>query len=412
MNKVSGIFLKKYINSPKKEWKRFDSIFMVLGIIISVAVLTVAIAIFEGYENVLKKTILGVNSHIYVFKPGEENLKSEHIEQVSEFLKRQPEVESYAKIIMTQAMASYNNRVVGCLIRGIEWEIKNQPTSYKKYVFSGSYELQNSYDIVLGYRLAKKLNVGLGDTLKLISPMNSKVTPMGIKPKQQVFTVVGLYKSGMYEYDSKFTFVNLQSAAEFIAINDEYSMLEVKLKEEYIEKADYLAYKWEMMFIQEDFFYQISSWIDFNGNLFSLLKLQKWVMFIILSFLVLIASFNVVSSVSTSIIEKRKELGILKAYGASNTLLQKIFIGKTLLISFIAVTIGQILGVVISVFLSKQTFFLLKADVYFLEKINVDFNLFTWITILVVSIFIVFFASLVPLRKIAQLQITSILRNE
>ncbi|MCK4655043.1 MAG: FtsX-like permease family protein, partial [Candidatus Cloacimonetes bacterium] len=125
----------------------------------------------------------------------------------------------------------------------------------------------------------------------------------------------------------------------------------------------------------------------------------------------LIASFNVVSSVSTSIIEKRKELGILKAYGASNKMLQKIFIGKTLIISLIAVSFGQILGVLIAEFLSWQTFFILKGDVYFLEKINVNFSLLSWLVILCTSILIVFVASIVPLRNIARLDITDILRN-
>ena len=408
MNKVVIYFLKKYIFSPKKEWLRFDSIFMVIGIIISVATLTVALSIFEGYETVLKNTILGVNSHIYIFNSVEENLSKSDILQLSEFLSSQPEVENSAPVIVTQAMASNGNRIKGAIIRGINWRMENQPTSYKKYIFQGNYELKNKYDIAIGYKLAKELGLEIGDTFKLIYPMSSKITPMGIKSKQEEFKIVGLYKSGMYEYDSKYVFLNLDTASEFSSFEDEYTMIEVKLKQEHIERADFLAYKWEMNF---DFEYQVSSWIDFNSNLFALLKVEKWVIFIILSFLVLIASFNVVSSVSTSIIEKRKELGILKAYGASNKMLQKIFIGKTLIISLIAVSLGQIIGVLIAEFLSWQTFFILKGDVYFLEKINVEFSLISWMVILCISILIVFVASIVPLRNIAKLEITDILRN-
>jgi len=106
MNKISGFFLKKYFLSPKKEWLRFDSIFMILGIIISVATLTIALSIFEGYEKVLKGTILGVNSHVYIFKNGEDNLNNDDIAEVSVFLDSQPEVVSSTKIIFTQAMAT------------------------------------------------------------------------------------------------------------------------------------------------------------------------------------------------------------------------------------------------------------------------------------------------------------------
>ena len=214
MNKISVFFLKKYFSSPKKEWLRFDSIFMILGIIISVATLTVALSIFEGYEEVLKKTILGANSHIYVFKNGEDNLNNNDISEISSFLESQPEVVSSAKIIITQAMAinknMSKNRIKGCLIRGIDWSLENPPTTYKECVFDGKYELLEKYDIVLGYRLAKELNLQMGDSLTLISPMNSKITPMGLKPKQQNFNIIGLYKSGMYEYDSTMALIHLK----------------------------------------------------------------------------------------------------------------------------------------------------------------------------------------------------------
>jgi lipoprotein-releasing system permease protein len=408
MNKIILYFLKKYISSPKKEWLRFDSIFMVVGIIVSVATLTVALSIFEGYETVLKKTILGVNSHIYVFNSINGNLEGENVTEISGFLDSRPEVDNSAAVIITQAMASNESKVKGAIIRGIDWEQDKQPTSYRKFVFKGSYKLEKPVDAVLGYRIAKELGVNIGDSFKLVSSMNSKITPMGMKPKQQEFEVVGLYRSGMYEYDSKYVFLNIETLAEFNSLQDEYTMLEIKLKPEQIERADYLAYRWEQEFEHR---YQFNSWIDFNGNLFSLLKVEKWVIFLILSFLILVASFNVVTSVSTSIIEKRKELGILKAFGATNRILQKIFIGKTLIIAVMAVSLGQILGVLIAEFLSWQTFFMLKGDVYFLDKINVEFSFISWVIIFFVSLFIVFFASVIPLKNIAELEITDILRN-
>ena len=408
MNKVIIFFFKKYIFSSRREWLRYDSIFMVIGIIISVATLTVAHSIFEGYETVLKNTILSVNSHVYVFLSQEGNLKKDNLSELSEHLSSQPEVQSYAPIIISQIMASHQGRVKGALMRGIQWQNKDLPTSYHRYVFAGSYELDSATDAVIGYKLAKELNLKLGDTFQMLSPMNSKVTPMGLQPAQKEFTVKGLYKSGMHEYDSKYIFLNIENAAAFNNIEDEYSMLEIKLKPEFIESADYLAYKWQMYL---NYKYQIRSWIDFNGNLFALLKLEKWVIFIILSFLVLIASFNVVSSVSTSIIEKKRELGILKAFGASNGFLSRIFIGKTLIISLIAVLSGQLIGFGIAKFISWQTFFLLKGDVYFLDKINVQFSLSSWLMILGTSLIIVFLSSIIPLRKISKMEITDILRG-
>lgn len=408
MNKIVLFFLKKYILSPKREWLRFDSVFMVMGIIISVATLTVALSLFEGYETVLKKTILGVNSHIYIFNAGEGNLTKIDVEQIENELKKHEGVEKTSALIITQAMAANGKRIKGSIVRGIDWKQQELPSKYKKYVIEGTWKLDAENSAVLGYKLAKELNLKLGDTFKLISPMNSKVTPMGLKPKEEIFMLVGLYRSGMYEYDSKFIFIDREKMAEFNSMENEFTMVEVKMKSDWIERADYIAYVWEHEF---DYQYQITSWVDFNSNLFALLKMEKWVIFIILSFLILIASFNVVSSVSTSIIEKRTELGILKAFGASDKILQKIFIGKTLILALLSVSLGQILGVLLAKFLSWQKFFVLKGDIYFLEEINVQFSYISWIIILGVSMLIVFAASLIPLKNISKLNITDIIRK-
>lgn len=408
MNKIVLFFLKKYISSPKREWLRFDSVFMVFGIIISVATLTVALSIFEGYETVLKNTILGVNSHIYIFNSGEENLTNDDVEQIKDELQKRDGIENVSALIVTQAMAVNGNRIKGSIVRGIDWEQPILPSKYRKLIFDGTWKLDAENSAVLGYKLAKELNLQLGDSFKLISPMNSKVTPMGLKPREEIFTLVGLYRSGMYEYDSKFIFVDREKLGEFISMENEFTMVEVKLKPDWIEKADYIAYSWEHEF---DYQYQISSWIDFNGNLFALLKLEKWVIFIILSFLILIASFNVVSSVATSIIEKRTELGILKAFGASDKILQQVFIGKIMILALLSVTFGQISGVLLAKFLSWQKFFVLKGDVYFLDKINIQFGYSSWFIILGVSMLIVFTASLIPLKNISKLNITNIIRK-
>lgn len=408
MLKIVKFFLKKYIFSPQREWLRFDSLYMIIGIIISVATLTVAISLFEGYEEVLKDTILGANSHIYIFRSTSENINSDDFAELKEELESYEEVEVVAPLVTVPAMATHNKSVKGCMLRGLDWKLDKQPTKYKEFISSGTGDLVNDNDIVLGYKLADLMQVKPGDDLKMISPMNSEVTAFGLKPKQITFTVVGLYKSGMYEYDSKFAFVNINTAMEYADLDDEYSMVEVKLKSEFIEKADYLAYSWGNQF---DYRYQMTSWIHFNGNLFSMLKLQKWVIFIILSFLVLVASFNVVSATSTAIIEKRREVGILKAYGASNSLLKKIFLGRTMFLSTLAVLFGQLFGMLLALGISKQSFFLLKGDVYFLEKINVIFNPGSSGIIFLVANLIVFLASIIPLRSITNLAVTDIIRN-
>ncbi len=220
-----------------------------------------------------------------------------------------------------------------------------------------------------------------------------------------------MYKSGMYEYDDQFAFINLSSAQEFFSMDQEYTMLEVALVGSAIEHADYLSYKWERELNAESYEYQISSWVDFNGNLFTLLELEKWVIFIILSFLILIASFNVISNVTASILERKQDLGILQAFGTSRSLIRKIFLSKSLILAGIGVFTGLLLGILTGIILSEQKIFLLQADVYFLEKIYVKFSFFNNFLIALISMLMVLLASLIPLKKISKMQITDILRD-
>ncbi len=412
MVKVYGFFLEKYIKSPRKEWLRFDSLFMIMGIVLSVAVLTAAISLFEGYEKAMKESILGVNSHVYIFRPGEKNLTREDREELASFLDKQPEVITWSSVIMTQAMLVQDNKIKGCFLRGIDWEKDDLPTAYRSYVKSGTHRLEHATDIVLGYRLARSYNLKVGDSITIVNALNTEFTPLGLRPSEDTFTVVGLFESGMYEYDTKFVFMNLEAAEKFSGLKQQRSMMEVKLNPESVDSADYLAYKWEMNFNEITYRYQISSWIDFNGNLFSMLALQKWVIFIILCFLVVVASFNVISSVSASILEKQKELGILKAYGASNRFIGNMFLGKSIIIGAIATFVGIGLGVLVSLILAHQSVILLKADVYFLDRIRVNFKPVSMLIITGVSLLIVTISSYLPLRKIRAMEVTDILRKQ
>jgi len=379
---------------------------MVLGIVISVATLTIALAIFEGYENALKETILNVNSHIYIYNGKDKNLDNSHYLELGEFFSEKKEIKKIGKIIINQAMVTKSKKVKGAIVRGVEWQ-KELPNSYKKFVYEGDYKLADENSAVLGYRLAKELNIKIGDKFKLISPIGSKMTSFGFKQKECDFEVVGLYKSGMYEYDSKYLFIDFQKAAEFYDMQNQFTMLEMELKNEFIEQADLLSYLWDNELEQK---YQIHSWIDFNGNLFSLLAMEKWVIYIILSFLILIASFNVVSAISTSIIKRKKEIGILKTFGASNEMLIKIFLIRIFLISFIAVSLGQLSGFLLAKFISWQNFFMLKGEVYFLDAIHVDFSIISWIIILFTALILIMLSIIIPLKNINKLRIIDIIK--
>ncbi len=406
-------FLEKYFRSPRQEWRRSGSVFMVLGIIISVATLTIAFTIFDGYQRVLKRTILSTNSHVYVFSSGRDNLSESDCLRLEKYFSGKQEVAAVGGVVISQAMATAgkqrkNSKVISCQLRGIKWEQEELPVTYREYVKTGSWRLDEENDVVVGDQLAARLGLKPGDIIYLVSPAQNRMTLMGMRSQSHPYRIRGLYHSGIYESDSRVVFIRPEQAWEFSSQPGRYSRLEVKLKPEEIDRADYLAYIW---LNELNLDYQILTWQDFNSSLFNLLELEKWVLFFILSFLIVVASFNVVSSVTTEIIDRRRDIGILKTIGFSNKSLRRILLSRILGTGIIAIIAGELLGMLLSWLASIQSFFKLKGDVYFLDKINVHFSVPAMLLILLTAFVIIYLAAALPLRRLNRLEITGILRS-
>jgi lipoprotein-releasing system permease protein len=411
--RIAIYFLNRYFRSPRQEWRRSGSIFMVLGIIISVATLTIAFTIFDGYQRVLKSSILSTNSHIYIFNNSRDNLTEADVLALRDYLEKQPQIEVSSPVVLSQAMAAAgrekkNTKVISCQIRGIDWEQEKLPITYREYVIRGNWQLREDNEVVIGEQMAQRLGLDAGDIIYLVSPAQSRISMMGLQSQSKPFVIVGLYHSGIYDSDSRVVFMQPERVWDFSNQPGRYSRLEVKLKEEFIDSADYLAYIW---LNQLDLDYQILTWQDFNSSLFDLLELEKWVLFFILSFLIVVASFNVVSSVTTEIIDRRRDIGILRAMGFSGGSIKRILLGRIVGTGFLAIIAGLITGMLLSWFASVQNFFRLKGDVYFLDKINVHFSLPALALILITAFAIIFLAAALPLRRLNRLEITGILRS-
>ncbi len=419
MGKFVNYYIEREFLSRRRLSGKMDSLYMFSGIIISVAALMTAFALFTGYENALKNVILGVNSHCYIFRFGNTDITGADLNEIKDFFKDRPEIEALDAAISAQAMAVHGKKTKGITLRGIDSANENLPTEYHRYVKEGRSRLENDREAVIGVKLMRELGLSIGDTLKVISPLHSRITPMGLKQKTARFRIAGVYESGMYEYDSAYLIMNLEAAAQFTLNPQEFSWVEVKLGDAFIDDADILASRWEdelnehMRAEMSEYpgSFRIVSWVFYNGNLFTLITLEKWILFIIMSFMVLIASFNVVSGILTSILERKRDIGILKAYGATSGMIKRIFLGRALFMSAVAVLIGEVLGYLLGQLLYHQTIYRLKGDVYFLEKLNVSYSVEVWAMVFAVAMLIVLVTALFPLRKIESMNVTEILRN-
>jgi lipoprotein-releasing system permease protein len=392
----------------KKQFRKPATLISFGGFALSVAILTAALTLLNGYQNTLKEGLLGVNAHVYLYGFESDKLSDQDIRELTVFLSTEPEVASFSPVMIAQVMALGKDQVKGVIARSIEWDKDELPINYHRYISRGSGELTGHSDAVIGSVLAHQLQIEPGDQITLITPVNMQYTMFGLKMGEVTVNVKGVFHSGIYDTDSRTIFLNEDLFPLLIDSDHLYDMIEVKLTEENVERADYLSYLWNMK-LQNS--YLIYSWIDFNSNLFTMLTLQKWVIAIILSFLVLIASFNIISNTTTTILEKKKEIGILKAVGCSNKLISYFFLSKTTLLSLLAIFCGIGCGFLLAYFLTKQTHLALKGDVYFIEQFSITPDIATIVLIMAISLLIALWAAMFAMKKITQLTIIETIRS-
>ncbi len=401
-------FIRKSFHFGRKQLRKPTTIISFGGFALSIAILTASLTLLNGYQKTLKDGLLGANAHIYIYSQSQDKLSKDEINNLTEFLSIQSEVDSFSPVIMTQVMAVGDRQMKGILARSIQWQKDSLPINYHRYISGGSGQLVHINEAVLGSELANFLQAGTGDSITLLTPANMQYTLFGLQTGETIVNVTGIFHSGIYDTDSRTIFLNEDLLSMLTNSQGFYDMIEVKLQNADIDRADYLAYLWNLMLNRD---YQVYSWIDYNSNLFTMLVIQKWVIGIILSFLVLIASFNIISNTTTSVLERKKEIGILKATGCTNSLLKYFFLAKTTILGLMAIIAGIGLGLLLAFLLTKQTFLLLKGDVYFIENFTIRPDFATITIIIIVSIAISIWAALVSLSKISQLTVIEIIRS-
>jgi lipoprotein-releasing system permease protein len=403
----------------------FISIF---GIFLGVAALIIVLAVMNGFEEDLRTKILGIKSHIEVTSGMNAPVKNYHA--VREEIDKTPGVVASTPFIYTEAMVRGNNSVTGVVIRGLDTQSSSKVIHLGK-VREGSLEHLNTIPedvlkelhetdrglagIVIGKEMARNMGMFLYDTITIISPAGGISTPMGMVPRMKKFVVVGIYESGFYEYDSKLAFLSLKSCQEFLDMGDTVSGIDIVVNDIY--KADVIARNIQNR-LGFPFFTQ--NWMQMNKNLFSALRLEKRVMFIILSLIVLVAAFNIISALIMVVMEKNKDIAILKSMGATSATIMKIFIYQGLIVGVIGTFFGCVAGLFIALNLQKISLFverifhfkILPGDVYYLSELPSKVNYADVITIVIGTILICFISTIYPSFRASRLDPAEALRYE
>jgi lipoprotein-releasing system permease protein len=397
----------KYLKSRRKE--KFISLITLIsisGVILGVATLIIVISVMNGFEKQLRDKILGVNAHIVVVKLGE-NIKN--VKPVINKIKKVKGVTGVAPFIYQQAMLSNGDSVSGVVVRGVDLNYDKKVTIFSKSIIKGSDKCLFSKEencVIVGKELAKNIGVTVGDSVNLVSPFG-RMTPMGMIPKMKKFIVGGIFATGMYDYDSTLCYISINSAQKFFNMKEEVTGIEVKVNNIYNTKK--IAKKIKILL---NYPYWVRDWMEMNKNLFSALKLEQVTMFIILTLIVFVAAFNIASTLIMMVMEKNRDIAILKAIGAKRKDIMHIFMYQGIIIGFFGTFIGSTLGIIICLLLKKYKFINLPKDVYYISTLPVELNMLKILIIVSASLVICFLGTIYPAWQASKLKPSETLRYE
>jgi len=416
----------RYLRAKRKQvFVSIITLISIVGIFLGVAALIIVLAVMNGFETDLREKILGINSHVVLM---------EYSGTMKDYRKVMQEVSGIEGVtastpfIYSQAMLKNGENVSGVVLRGLSTDDAMKVINLGKIVQGRLLDLslekrpplpideslRKLPGIVVGKELAKHLGLFLHEPVFVVSPLGT-ATPMGMVPRMKKFLVVGIFDSGFYEYDSTLAYLSLADCQEFLNMGERVTGVEIRVRD--IDRADVIAKSIEKKL---GFPYWARHWMEMNKNLFSALKLEKRVMFIILSLIVIVAAFNIITTLIMVVMEKNRDIAILKSIGATSRGIMKIFILQGLIIGTIGTILGTAAGLAVALNLSRVSiwienlfgFKILPSDVYYLSTLPSKVNYGDVAIIVVGTLLISFLSTIYPSWRASRLDPAEALRYE
>ena len=401
---------RRYLFSHRKQaFIYVISLMSIIGVALGVAALVVVLGVYNGLTTDMRDKILGANAHGIVLSyipdafgknPG---LRDEIL--------RTPGVTGATPFIYTEVMLSSGDGVKGLMLRGVDPRTAPGVLSMLKAIKKGSINGLETGDgtpgSIIGEELAKHIGLGMGSRVNLLSPSGEKTTA-GFQPRIRPFEVAGIFKTGMYEYDSSLAFVTLDAARELLGLDPGFlSGIEITVDDVY--RADEIT-KELTDNIGNPFYAR--SWMDMNANLFAALKLEKIGMFILLIMVVLIGSFSIVATLVMLVMEKTRDIAVMMSMGATRKMIRRIFMYQGTIIGFVGTMLGYALGLTVGYLLKRYQFIKLPENVYTLDHLPIIITVPDVLIIGGAAMLLCFLSTLYPARQASRLKPADALRYE
>ena len=407
--KVERLISSRNLKPKKKEgFLKIISIFSFLGIMLGVAILIIVMSVMNGFKTELTNKILGLNPHI-VIQPNGFNIDEKYISKIKNNL----EDISISKTYSGEGVIINNDKAKGIIFKGVNRKEKKIKEFLEKNIVSGDVKKFERKNVFIGSELAFDLDLNEGDRINLMSSAFVS-TPLGNLPKQENFYVAGIFNTGFIEFDQNIIFLTTEDALSIFDKDTKDQNLEIYLK----NPLEANLYKRQIEKFNQNYF--IYTWSDLNKSFFSALKVERNVMFIILTLIIIVAAFNIISGLTILIKNKTKEIAILKTLGLNNSSIKKTFFLTGFTIGFFATISGIILGILFSSNIEKIRIFfstvfkleIFPRDIYFLEELPSEINLYSILVIFVLSLLVSAIASYIPARQISKMKTFRALKYE
>jgi lipoprotein-releasing system permease protein len=386
----------RYLATKRKEkFISLISLISVLGVAIGVMALIIVIAVMTGFDRDLRDKIVGNYSHITISAYG--GIDSSKYRQIADLIMSNPHVRSLSPYVQGQVLVKEQDRYFAVGVKGINPSLEAGTTNINKYLIKGKLDSLSDGTVIIGKELAAYLGAGPGSNLLIYSAQG----------RQTNLKVVGVFNSGMYDYDLNLVFTNLKTAQDMLGFQDKFTAIAVKLNDLY--SADKVRSQLSKVL---GFDYSLKTWTEANQNFFAALKLEKLTMFIILALIVLVASFNIISTLVVMVVEKTRDIGILKAIGMSSGQVRKIFTYEGILIGGLGTFLGTLGGLILCGLLKQYQFIKLPQDIYYLDRLPVSVSWLDIALIILAALAITLISTVYPAAKAAGLKPVEALRYE
>jgi len=406
----------RYLRARRQEtFISLITVISVLGVMIGVMTLNVVMAVMSGFEETLRDRLLGINAHISVVKSGD---PMRDYERVVDKLRQEKDIIAASPTVYGQVMLTSGARVSGVVVRGVDPDRINQVVDLQSYLLKGKLAALKSRHaiqveertvllpgVILGERLAAQLGVFEGSPVQVVSPLGSP-TAIGVIPKVRRFVVIGIMKTGMSEIDSAVVFMGLAEAQNFFDLEGAATNIEMKIRD--VKNSRAVAERLQRLL---GFPYLAEDWTRLWPNLFSALQLEKTVYFLVLLLMILVGAFNIVATLVMVVMEKRKDIAILRSMGATQQSIRKIFLFKGCFIGVVGTVLGVLLGLLVCAFIAQYEF-ALPEGMFLISTVPVRVYWSNFLLVAVASFIVCLLASIYPSRQAAKLDPVEIIRYE